>query len=685
MNNKALINESVIKKLIFVLLLITGLSLRFHNISYPLILTQDTGYIPTFAKNLSQTDISENKLIPVRNYYKDTGHIEFHQAHPSMTHNLLSIMFRTFGVKESVYRIFNIVTGGVVGIFALFMLLRMFLGDNTALGALFFWAIIPSSSYFERMFSMTMQAYSMILLFLYLFFRYFKDRSRLNRILLISASVTGPLFDWHYLFIYLFLFIYALKKREYLKMTILTGGISGLMLGMYLLHSNISVYTEKVLSVSNISEGWWWEYIKIKFGLFKIFNMEYSGRVWKLFTIHYTKWMVVIFIIWLCFVLYKTLIKKEKLNNLFLMLYLLFSPGIFYIAMVPHNTIGHIWTLYCLWPSLALIFGSLTAFILKSRKLLGIAGVLIISLPLIYFSSGYFTHLHKISEYHLINTRIGNICSIYAGDDTYLYAENYDTLSFYTDMPVKGAVGNYGYMTEVLKKRGDKPTFVTLNQKGYINLNIVENSNKSEKFIKLNDFLKEYGFRLWLKSPAYVWTNFDTSDNYFIMDQYTVPFSMVRNDSSLHLKDCFAVGNGKLMRGIYQEMGNKRATVTRFMGIKTGDYNLFSFSAVNGGKGDKIDTSYRVEVEHNGKTDTIYKNSMASDEEYVNISVDISAYKAKQVNIVLVAEATDNKNRSFYWLEPRLEKKESKRKFRFRLKSRPDIYIDGRKFIKVEF
>ena len=187
--------------------LAAALALRFYHLDYGFVTWQDTGYVAGFAKALGVAGLWDVGFLPLRYYDVHTGAYTYYVNHPPLVHIALAVLFNIFGPQEWAYRSFNLLVGGVLGGVFLFRLVYERLGREVAFGALILWAFAPSTAYFERMYVMNMQALTFMIIFAFYFLRNWEGRRGFNHAGLFIAAVLGPLFDWHYNFVYVPLFL----------------------------------------------------------------------------------------------------------------------------------------------------------------------------------------------------------------------------------------------------------------------------------------------------------------------------------------------------------------------------------------------------------------------------------------------------------------------------------------------
>lgn len=690
-----LVNKGLNAKFIIlpIFIIILGLVVRFYHISYPFISTQDTGFIPTFSKNMLNNGMSKSHFLPVRNINEATDttkHVQYHINHPSLTHVGLSLSYKLFGIGERVYRIFNILSGGLILAISLYLLLSYKINKIVGIWALLFWSIIPSGVYFERLFSMTMQSLAWMVAFLYLFFKYNDDKKVSTLILALLSIVCGALSDWHFQFIFPFLIAYCAINKKNLKSSIFFTIISALVLGAYL------VYSQNIASggglTSSVTRDWWeyiqykvefqrgwWEYIRHKVEFQKVFTIEYFLRVKRLYLLHFTETAPVIVIIGMIIIGKKTIIDNKK--QYISIPALLIAPGVFYLLTVPHNTMGHIWTLYMFLPGMAFLFGitNYTLFKKESSYLFKIVGIILI-VAVMSMSIKTTLNLHQISDYHAANSRVGQLVSNIADRTQTVLVDNYDTVSFYINGPTKELISRDRITDTFLREKNyKKPSVVIFNQGG--SLDPVSANTNLLKYADVTKVLGAQGYHLWLNNPLLAWTNLNTENLFLLCDQH-INREIAGINQKSKINYCYIICRNNILKGFVQEMTENQENTIVFRDVPINQsvdvikFSLLSFNKPTP-KGVVSMITTQINMELDKDIVLIGEEEIAVSRKPKHFSYNIKKYQGKIVNIMLTSMTNSKEARDIriVWGEPRLEKNGTKFIKEFVVNENPDIYL----------
>jgi hypothetical protein len=475
------------------------------------------------------------------------------------------------------------------------------------------------------------------------------------------------------------------KKRIFLILK--CGLLSTIVFGFFLLYSN-HVTNPSAGNIVNASlgDGWWYGYLKAKFGLFQVFNMEYLKIVLKRFKLHFTEFGWVIIIFWVCITCGQQLFGKKKGKQDWFLPLLLLSPAILYIALVPHNTEGHLWTLYWVWPFMASIFGlTMNKFYLLCKyqwQRIAVSCVMIITLMI--YSLPIINKLHSISTYHVSNVRAGQLINLFSTKSTKIIGDNYDTIAFYANSPFdevpRKLMSNY-------LEDGNKPAFITFNQIGFYTL-----SKKSKLMEYLKDFdekFKSNGYHLWLSSPFPIWTNIDTSSINLLLDSHNNNIENNRNKKTIGIKECILVNQNKLLRGFYHLSNSPTRHITKWKHVKIDEeqYRLcLSLMRVRKGRSSSsANVRYKIDIEHDKGTTTIEQGNIEKSYTPSQKEINISIFLDQKINIIF-STSFDNINGEelLIWAEQRIVKKEYIDNSQFELKDDTDIYLDIKRFSRYK-
>lgn len=667
--------------LLFLLIITIGIVLRSYHLFYPIISTQDTGFIPAFAKNMAEYGIVKSSFLPIRNYFANTGIITYHSSHPPLVHIGLALSFMTFGVNEAVYRLFNILTGGVLSATFLYLLLSYKLNRKVAIWSVVFWAVIPSGAYFERMYSMHIQAISMIIMMLFFFFKFSENPRLIYGIPLGLSCLLGALTDTSFQFVFPLLIIYCFIKRSHIRLSLIVAGFSAVILCAYLIYSQLTFSTNGIFSAISLSNTTvnWLAYAKLKLEPYKIFNVQYFARVYRLFLLHFTEISLIILGLSIFIVVRKTF-NKDNFEWYITLPLLLIAPAVIYITLVAHNTLGHIWTLYWFLPALSCFFGISMDYCFSKNKwfyyLLGLSLVV----ALIIFAIPNFYKLHSPSDYKIANVRVGQLISIFSEEAQYALMDNYDTIAYYSDIPISEHRGREriaeDYFKDDPKNQEESPSFIVYNQSSFINR--VQGKKRFHEFEKFEEYLITQGYHPWLNNPIKGWTNVQTDRLFLFLDQYIIP-DEASHDDNLKINDSYFVCKNNLLRGFFH-MHKKGGTVkTIFKDIEiTENIDKFFFSVIARYTFPyKKITPIHYKIELNNKNNhVILAEGMINSSQFPeHHSVDISKYSGQRFDFIFSSEVENsNKDIFLFWSEPRLISENFIPKKTFDICQQPDIY-----------
>jgi hypothetical protein len=140
------------ERALLVLILAAGLGVRLIDVVEPWVGLKDfTGALHgQIAKNYVQFGYLGTLLGPVTNFEPHPEQFTYYLHHPILFNILLSLPMHFLGTAEWVVRLLPILSS-LVGIFLLFLLVRMLWGTERALAASAFMAVAPMCAFFGRM------------------------------------------------------------------------------------------------------------------------------------------------------------------------------------------------------------------------------------------------------------------------------------------------------------------------------------------------------------------------------------------------------------------------------------------------------------------------------------------------------------------------------------------------------
>lgn len=665
-------------------ILVAAIVLRFHHVDYGFVTWQDTGFIAGFAKAMSLAGLWDVGFLSLRYYDVHTGTYTYYVNHPPLTHILVAVLFDIFGPREWAYRSFNLVVGGILGGVFLYRLANEKLGREVAIGALMFWAIAPSTAYFERMFSMSMEALTFMIILTFYFFREDGSPGGWNRIWLFVAAVLGPLFDWHFSFIYVPLFIYCLFDRRRFPVLIGAGMATGAVTVAYMVYS--AGVVAGATSVSEFLDATlirWKSYIVGKVELDKsVFDIvRYLKIIFVRFELHFTKLGVGLVAIWAAVVAFRA--RRGTMTRWELVIpAILLGPGVIYFVLVPHNTRGHMWTLYFLWPVVAVMFGTVFGAALKLRpRSLGVGLAAGLAAVLVGWSLPIFSALHGLSPYHLANTRTGQVLDIQRDKIRFYAVENQDTFMFYTNVipsEINGRRNIGRWLAAREKRKLPLPDAIIFNQ-GYRPMIFPESADRLARLDE--DYgrqMARYGYRATLLRPAPVWTRKPFDDMFLVMDQYKVPAGIAAGRSDQPRLATFMSG-GRVLRGIYQAHGGPGHIETKFhdFSVPAGvDALRMTLLLMGGAKG------LRYEVELAAADGTrVTRSGSLNNGGFRRLDIPARRFRGKVATLTVRSELREGlAGAYFYVAEPRLQSTNLDPENTFVVNPDADIYRDE-KFI----
>ncbi len=631
------------------LILLLGLMIRCYHLDYPFIATQDSGMFPSFARNLAECGLGAAAFLPVSSHFSD-GSMSHHIGHPPLAHVSVALMFQALGIHEWVYRLFNIASGLVVGLF-LYLLVAWKIGGRAGLWALFFWSFIPSSAYFERMFTMNLQAEAASLAFLYCFLHYAESRSR--RWLWPSAlfCLLGVLSDWNFNFIFPGLLLLGMVRRRYLRPVIYSGIFCALLLLAFAAYAGLMKRDIQEFTWALKGADYWASYARLKLKPWEILNPAYLARIAWLFRLHFTAlgWLVPLAWLWSLWQ------GRRQGQDLFWPLALpliLFSQALVYLVLVPVNTYGHIWTLYWLSAPLAVGFGLAAAGLSRSpRPALRLAAPALAA-ALIFLSLPTLARLHRPNPYYTANSRAGQVMARTADRSTYALVDNHDTLAYYAGFSVFDIPGGRrqlpALLDEELESGGRLPRVVALNQ-DYHRPGAWRLDPPG-----LEKALRQRGYRPWLRRPVAAWRRQQPTRLYLLMDQYPLP-SPGPTATELRERGLYFRDGGRLLRGFYQQMqdGSGR-TLFKNLPLPRGHYrflaSVFLVGDLSRLGGAAVD--YRVRVGER----VVAAGRLGASHPQARVEADLSAWSGRKIELALEWQARGLPARGLplVWGEPRL-------------------------------
>ena len=671
-------NRDIFRLSLVLITLITGVGVRFYHISYPHIATMDTGFFSGFAKNLATYGFIEQRFLPTRWFFADTGDRLYHISHPPLAHNGLALLFRIFGFHGAVYHVFNIVTVGLLGAIFLYLILAYKLNRNVAIWALVFWAIIPSGAYFERIHFMDGQASVMITMMLYFFFKFSEKPHLMYGIPLTFSCIMGVLFNWNFLFVLPFLVLYSLIIRKHVRLSLIITLFSILIGSSYMIISSIirgnsGVPIDPGISSESSVMRYWVQYLAEKAYRYRdmLFSISFYRGMFGQFLVHFTMVSLIIPFLWIWAVRKENFAGKDISLKIVLPL-LLASPLTIFFVVAPRTALMHLWTLHLILPAMATLFGIVMDHLISRRNLLARFLAVFVTGGLLFFSAPTIYRLHGLSEYHTVSVRAGRLISQFSDRARFAVAGNIDTLSAYTDIPVLEYTVIENTSKEYLKGENTKlPSFIVLQPVGVV----VTDADPEA----LDKEFSQHGYHHWLRDPVNVWTNVQTENLFLLMDQYSIP-PEADEDVRYRPEPCYLVSGDNLLRGFYHELpqGKIQETVFKDIDISEGLEELHFSVLVQGSSSNQIPpVHYKVEL-YDGNTRVILvAGELDSSLSLKHLSVDIRRFSGRKVDITFRSETGYDIDDGFLcWSEPRMLSKSFVARKTFRIGSRPDIYID---------
>ena len=662
------------------LIFATAFIVRFHHIDYGFVTWQDTGFVAGFAKAMSAAGMREVGFLALRWFDVHTGAFAYYVNHPPLSHISYAALFDLFGPREWAYRSFNLIVGGVLGGIFLFRLVHQRIGTNAAIGALILWAVVPSTAYFERMFSMSMQALTFALILTFYFLRHDDPPRGRDRFWLFVAAILGPLFDWQFSFIYVPLGIYCLFDRRRLPILISIGVVSAAVTLLYM------VYAAGVAAGATTAGGFakatltrWQSYIGGKVEIDKsVFDLwNYLSVIAQRFDLHFSKLGIFLVGLWAAIVAFR--VRRGMLSRWdWLLPAILIAPGLIYFILVPHNTLGHIWTLYFVWPVVAVMFGTVFAAALDLRlRWLGVGLAVVLVGGLAGVSLPILSGLHGLSPYHLANTRLGRMLDLQRDKFRSYAVENQDTVMFYTNV-ITGEISGRSSVGAWLKARQARklplPDVIAFNQ-GYRKLVYPASADRLAKRDEpaARD-MAAFGYHQVFLRPAPVWARRPVDDLFLVMDQYRVPAGDAAGLADQPRIATF-MSAGRVLRGIYHGYHEPRPIVTAFrdivvpVGVDSLKLSLLLQGRAEGAR-------YTVELAATDGTHLKHTGRVGHGT-LSHLDFSVAAFRGKTATLTLHSESSGRDGTAhLYFIEPRFEGKAVDPRKNLVIKAGAAIYRD---------
>ncbi len=623
--------------------------IRCYHLNYPFIATQDSGMFPSFARNLAEYGLRAAAFLPVSSHFSD-GEMSHHIAHPPLAHISVALMFQALGIHEWVYRLFNIASGLLVGLF-LYLLVAWKIGRRAALWALFFWSFIPSSAYFERMFTMNLQAEAASLAFLYFLLHYAETRSRRWLWPTALCCLLGVLSDWNFNFMFPGLLALGIIRRRYLGPVIASGVFCALLLVAFAAYAGLMKHDIAGFTWAVKGADYWTGYAKVKLNPWEIFNPVYLKRIAGLFRLHFTSLGWLLPLGWLLALWSKRRQEEDSFWPLALPL-ILFSQALVYLVLVPANTYGHIWTLYWLSAPLAACFGILAARLGQSdlRPLRLLPPVL--AAALVFLAIPTLARLHRPNLYYTANSRAGQVMARTADRSAYGLVDNHDTLAYYAGFSVFDMPGGRGHLPDLLDQErrsgGRLPRVLALNQDYHRpgTWRIYPPGMEKE--------LLQRGYRPWLRRPVAAWRRPEPTRLYLLMDQFPLP-SPSATAAELRGRGLYFLEGSRLLRGFYQEMNNgSGSTIFQGLALPEGSYRFLAsvFLAGDLSRQGRAEVTYRVRVGER----VVARGRLDPSHPQARVRVAMRPWSGRKIDLALEwsARGLSGPGLSLVWGEPRL-------------------------------
>ena len=559
-----------------VLLVGAGLLLRLYHVEQPFISVQDSGMYPAFCRNLAEYGILRAWFLPIISFLDRPEMLWHHVAHPPLTHLCVALLFQHFGPSEVVYRLFNLFTGGLVMAVFLYLLARRWLGGRAALWALAFWAFIPSAAYFERVYTMSMQAYALGLGLYYFFLRRVEEPDGRWTLPLYLVCVVGPLVDWQFDFAFGGLLLFCLVRRGpwrlWWRVTLLSAGVTL----AYFAYSALVRSYPPLSPQSDHGLAFWISYALDRLNPFQVLSWDYLRRLAEVCGLHFTVagWLVPG--LWLAGLLGRS--GNRGFSWRLWLPVMCMVPGMAYLVLVPYDTWNHVWTPYGLMPAAALAFGvGVDRLLARGRwwprvLLAGVVGVLVL------LAAPTLNLLHRPFAYLVGNTRLGHLVAEFADRSQYGLVENHDNIDFYAGLSSFDMASDMASLRKLpaqlavwRQRMGSLPVVVALNQ-AYLPWRWPAPWGRQEIIRRLDRELAPLGYRPWLRRPFPAWVRGGLPRHHFVLEQYhpageAVPLPPGRL--------AWWVDGSRLLRAFRQEVrGGHGATTFRGVEVPAGRWEL---------------------------------------------------------------------------------------------------------------
>ncbi|MBN1252322.1 MAG: glycosyltransferase family 39 protein, partial [Bacteroidales bacterium] len=207
---------SFIKKNWILLLIIFGsVLLKVIKITEPFSISWDIAFQGYIAQNHYLHGLANNHFSNVIGY-NDLGNI-YHLKHPPLIQILIYFSYLIFGISEFSVRIVPIVFSTLSLILLYLIIQEVWHNKKLSNLTVFFFAIIPMSSWFGRVANFQAFVLAFCLLTIYTFLKFKKYRSW-TFILFILAICAGCLSDWSYYFVIPGLLLFSILTKQKIKL-----------------------------------------------------------------------------------------------------------------------------------------------------------------------------------------------------------------------------------------------------------------------------------------------------------------------------------------------------------------------------------------------------------------------------------------------------------------------------------
>jgi len=428
---------AVARKVILALLLLGGVVLRTHEITYCWT-TDFRGQCGSFYSNIARNFVKHGflatKFTPVESINpRSPEEFRYYVNHPPLLEWLVALSFKAFGISEFSARLVPLVFSFLTMIL-IYLLAKRLWNVDAALCVLAVFCVLPMGVFYGTLVDVQgVLPLFFILLVMYLYERFVEHSSRRALILLYAAFIIGMLSDWPVYYLGVLLPLYHLLMRRKHKLA-----IAGLLPAALLMLAAYVLYANWIRTGRLTFDTGYIQYLGASRGGHESLSLTFSGKIaartWEIWEKFFSLPALALLGAWLVVVPVMRILRKGAASCW--MIWFFFIFGILHIALFIGPAQGHEYWSYYLLPSAAMAVGLTIHWAgrLASRIKRGSGGVAQVILVLVVAggshiqTQGLYRDLSQI-DFAVAGAMMGKVCD----GESYILVDwdGYHLLDFY--------------------------------------------------------------------------------------------------------------------------------------------------------------------------------------------------------------------------------------------------------------